>query len=449
MKNYVNECIVAPATSMSNQAISIIRISGDDAFLIFNKIVKKSIDISNKPKVRILYDGNNVIDEVFIIPFVAPNSFTGENVIEINCHGGKLVVTKIIELLVKNGCKIAERGEFSKRAYLNGKIDLLKAESINQMINATNEKYMMLNARNLVESHNSTLKKIKNEIIDLISIIQTAIDYPEYEETQEVPTENISSRVKQLSETISNIILFSRSANKLNEGINVSIVGSPNVGKSSLLNAMINEQKAIVSDIEGTTRDYVEGKLYYENFTINLIDTAGIRKTEDKIEKIGIQKSYDQVEKSDLILFVINNDKFDTDLYDVIKDKEHLVLINKEDILSSNEKQDLKKKFSNVVFSNAKDKKINDLIKFIEKKYNNEDLFKFDAPLVANAEQVALFVLMKEKCETIIFSFDNGTPVDIINIEFYEIKIILDELLGEAFEDEVINNIFKKYCLGK
>lgn len=449
MKSYVNECIVAPATSMSNQAISIVRVSGDDAFLIFNKIVKKEIEVSNKPKLRFLYDGDEVVDEVFVIPFVAPNSFTGENVIEINCHGGKLVVTKIIELLIKHGCKLAERGEFSKRAYLNGKIDLIKAESINQMIHATNETYRKLNARNLVQSHNSTLKELKNEIIDLISIIQTAIDYPEYEETQEVPTENISKRVKNVQDTLSNIILFSKSANKLNEGINVSIIGSPNVGKSSLLNSLINEQKAIVSDIEGTTRDFVEGKLYFENFTLNLIDTAGIRSTEDKIEKIGIEKSYDQVNKSDLVLFVINDNKYDKDLYEVIKTKEHLIIVNKEDKLNVSEKKELKEQFKNVVFSNAKDKKIGNVIKHLEDKFKDEDLMKFDLPLVANAEQMALFVLMKEKCETIIFSFINGVPVDIINIEFYEIKKILDELLGEAFEDEIINNIFKKYCLGK
>ncbi|QHX36250.1 tRNA modification GTPase TrmE [Spiroplasma sp. TIUS-1] len=449
MKSYVNECIVAPATSISNQAISIIRVSGDDAFLIFNKIVKKEIEVSNKPKLRFLYDGDEIVDEVFVIPFVAPNSFTGENVIEINCHGGKLVVTKIIEMLIKNGCKLAERGEFSKRAYLNGKIDLIKAESINQMINATNETYRKLNARNLVQSHNSKLREIKNEIIDLISIIQTAIDYPEYEETQEVPVENISNRIKKIHDILSNIILFSRSANKLNEGVNVSIIGSPNVGKSSLLNSLINEQKAIVSDIEGTTRDFVEGKLYFENFTLNLVDTAGIRFTEDKIEKIGIEKSYDQVGKSDLVFFVINNDKFDKNLYEFIKKKEHLIIVNKEDELSDSDKKEISKQFENLVFTNAKDKKIDNVIKYLENKFNNEDLMKFDLPLIANSEQMALFVLMLEKCETIAFSFINGVPVDIINIEFYEIKKILDELLGEAFEDEIINNIFKKYCLGK
>lgn len=446
----LDDTIVAPATKIAKQAITIIRLSGEGAFKIANRFLKQALHQGNQQQLRKIYDGEQLIDEALFITFFDKNSFTGESVVEINCHGGVLLANKILELLIKNGARMAQPGEFSQRAFMNGKINLLQAEGINNLIESRNELAIKINALNATGVNNQKILDIKADIIDIISRIQTTIDYPEYDDIQGLSSEELSKSLLITQTAIKKIVDVSQRVLKVNEGINTLILGAPNVGKSSLLNALLNEEKAIVTDVEGTTRDLVEGQINFESFSLNLIDTAGIRSTEDKVEKIGIKKGLDLIGTADLVLFVNDSAQVNQELYEKIKAKNHLLVFNKAKSLSKDEKTNLTKEYNNCVFINAMDSDIDELINAIKELWANDDLLLEDTTIITNINNISNLKKVIEMLETAINNLQNNFGVDIVMIDLYECLNIINGMLGIInTDDEVINNTFRKYCLGK
>ncbi|AHI53408.1 tRNA modification GTPase TrmE [Spiroplasma culicicola AES-1] len=448
-KLFLEDTIVAPATKLAKQAISIIRISGSDAFKITNKILKDDLIYKNTQQLRKIYDNNFLIDEALIITFIDKKSFTGENVVEINCHGGVLVTKKIISLLINNGARMAEPGEFSQRAFLNSKINLLQAESINNLIESKNELALKINAIGVTGQNNKELLNIKENLVDIISRIQTSIDYPDYDDIEGSDSQSISKVLQLTNNNLKKIINISKRAQNINEGIQTLILGAPNVGKSSLLNSLINEDKAIVTDIEGTTRDIVEGQLNFDNFTLNLIDTAGIRKTQDAVEQIGIEKSLKLISQAELILYVIDN-QIDDEIMSKIKDKNFIIVRNKIDILDQKQLHNLKNNSKDMIFISAKENNVEPLIKKIEAMWNNEEVLESSLPIITNMNSIINLEKIFELIQTSIKNLNQGFTIDMINLDLYNALDILNNILGIIDADEeIINNIFKKYCLGK
>ncbi|WP_422397916.1 tRNA uridine-5-carboxymethylaminomethyl(34) synthesis GTPase MnmE [Spiroplasma endosymbiont of Cantharis nigra] len=446
----INDTIVACATKVAKQAISIIRISGESAFKITNKLLKNKLTKSSKIQIRKLFDRKDLIDEALILTFTNGNSFTGEDVIEIQCHGGILLTNHIVSLLISYGARPALPGEFSQRAYLNGKINLIQAESINNLIDSKNELSLKISALNLEGKNHKSLIDMKNNLIDLISKIQTSIDYPDYDDVEGSSPEEIIEQLVFLKQETLKILDISKRFNFLKTGINTLILGETNVGKSSLLNTLISEEKAIVTEIEGTTRDIVEGELNFTNFTLNLIDSAGIRKTDNKVEKIGIEKSISLINTSNLILFVINKGKINYEIYEKIRNKKHLVVLNKSELLKKSDIEEVRKEFKDLVVVSALKGDIKDLLSKIELEFNNEDILESDIPVLSNLFHIEMFKNILTLLENSLKSIKEGFTTDLINVDLYDILKILNNLLGiYDADEEVIDNIFRKYCLGK
>jgi len=335
----MNDTIAAISTALGIGAISIVRISGDDAITIANKIFKGK-DLTKVSSHTINYghiiEGDNIIDEVLVSVMKGPRTYTQEDIVEINCHGGISTTNKVLELLLNNGARLAEPGEFTKRAFLNGRIDLIKADGIMNLINAKNEKTRSMSINQLSGKVSNLIKDLRSNLIQIISNIEVNIDYPEYEDIEVLTNEKILPDILNFKDKLLKIIKESEDGKLLNEGINVGIIGKPNVGKSSLLNALLEEEKAIVTNIEGTTRDIVEGKIQLGGLTLNIIDTAGIRQTDNIVEKIGVDKSLEIINTSDLIIFMLNNNEYLTkeeqELLSKIKNKPSIIVINKIDL---------------------------------------------------------------------------------------------------------------------
>ena len=362
-----NDTIVAIATSTPG-AVSIIRISGNDTFDVLSKIFDKDLSHAKGYTIHYgtIFDEEGPVDEVLVSVFRAPRSYTGEDVVEINCHGGTYVTRKILNLCLGNGARLARRGEFTERAFLNGKMDLSEAESVNDLINATDK----INAHSAIHSLRGSVQKIIDPLVEditqIISNIEVNIDYPEYDDVHVLTEEEILPKAKKWIKDIDVIIKKAEEATFIRSGIDTVIVGKPNVGKSSLLNALLEEDKAIVTNIAGTTRDLVEGSVKVGNVTLNLIDTAGIHESEDTIEKIGIEKSREALEKAELVLLVLDStqdlSKEDKELLELTKDRDRIIIYNKND----------EKQIDDVVSISAKNREIDALIQTIEKKYEKE-----------------------------------------------------------------------------
>lgn len=444
------DTIVAPATAMVKQAISIIRISGSDSYKIINKIFLKAVVPSgNQVCYGYLVDGKETIDQVVLVCFENPNSFTGEDIIEINCHGGVLVTNKIIKLLLKNGARLANRGEFSRRAFLNGKLNLVQTDAINDLVNATNDTSARIALNNLQNKNTHLISSYRDELLDIIANIEVNIDYPEYDGVGDLTTQELNQRLFVLEQKINDLVKISKVGKIINEGINVLILGKPNVGKSSLLNALMNEDKAIVSEIPGTTRDIVEGKINLGPLTLNIIDTAGLRETVDKIEQIGIEKARQQVENADLVLVVADNVldlvELDVDVKTLIKNKEYLLVLNKIDLPNINKPNSDKHLFA----ISALNRDIKALIDKILILYNTEHLIKDDQLVLSNIKQISLLEKVANSIKNAYNNTTSGFPVDIINVDLHEAWEILGEILGENYEDDLLTTIFSRYCLGK
>ena len=308
----MKDTIVAISTSLGVGAISIIRVSGEDSIEIVNKITKKhrlcEVESNTINYDKIVYK-NEIIDEVLISVIKAPHTYTGENVVEINCHGGISTTNKILQILLEVGCRLAKPGEFTERRFLNGKIDLLQAESVMDLLNSKNETTRKMAINQMDGKVSKLIRDLRQDFIEILANINVNIDYPEYEDIEEITIQDIKEKIGILEQKLNKIIIESKNARVIKEGITTAIIGKPNVGKSSLLNKLIKEDKAIVTDIEGTTRDIVEGSIDIDGLTLNIIDTAGIRNTDDLIESIGVQKSKDLIKRADLVLYVLNNNE--------------------------------------------------------------------------------------------------------------------------------------------
>lgn len=449
----MEDTIAAISTSLGVGAISIIRVSGNEAINIVNNIFKGA-NLLEKETHTITYghiiDNDKVIDEVLISIMKSPKSFTMEDVVEINCHGGIATTNKILELLLNNGCRLAEPGEFTKRAFLNGRIDLTQAEGVMDLINSKTEKSRNLAISQLSGTTSNLIKELRQKIVNILSNIEVNIDYPEYDDIEILTTEKIKPALKKIIEELKNIINKSEANKIIKDGINVLIIGRPNVGKSSLLNRLLEEEKAIVTDIEGTTRDIVEGKINLDGIILNIIDTAGIRETEDIVEQIGVQKSLDLIEKSDLILFMVNNNQAlndeDRKIIELLKDKNYILIINKSDLESKINKEEL----TNVVEISVKNNiGIDKLESKIKEIFNLGKIETNDLSYLSSARSISLLKKALNNLLSAEKGIDNNYPIDMVEIDIKESWSTLGEIIGETYEEELLDQLFSRFCLGK
>ena len=449
----MNDTIAAISTALGVGAISIIRVSGEESINIVNKIFNGK-DLTKVDTHTINYghiiDNNEIIDEVLVSIMKAPKTFTKEDIVEINCHGGIATTNKVLELLLSNGVRLAEPGEFTKRAFLNGRIDLVEADGIMNLISSKTDKARKMSINELNGKVSSLIKDMRDNLIKIISNIEVNIDYPEYDDIEVVTNEKILPEIKKIQEKLIKTIKESENGRLINEGINVGIIGRPNVGKSSLLNTLLEENKAIVTDIEGTTRDIVEGTLSLNGVILNIIDTAGIRETDNIVEQIGVEKSFEIIDKSDLIIFILNNNepltKEDLELYNKIKNKKHITVLNKIDLEQKIDLTKIEEDIVKVSLINNNAEKIKE--KIIEL-FNLEQLETSDLTYLTNARSISLLKQTNTHIDNAIISIHNEEPIDIVELELKQSWDKLGEIIGETYTDELLDELFSRFCLGK
>ena len=442
--------ICAISTPYGVGAISIIRCSGPNVFNLINKIFKgKDLNKVKSHTINyghIIYD-NKIIDEVLCNVYKAPHSFDGNNMVEINCHGGIFVTNKILSILLDVGFRLAERGEFSKRAFLNHRLDITECESIMDIISSTNDIALESSNKALRSQTRLLIKTFRDKLLDIIAKIEVNIDYPEYEDSVDVTHDYLKPMVEELINEMNEILENSKISIPAIHGINTAIIGKPNVGKSSLLNMMLDESKAIVSNIPGTTRDLVEGKLTIGNITLNLVDTAGIRETEDYVESIGIKRSKEAISKADLVLLVLDGsnviDDNDLELLDLTKDKLRIIIVNKADL---DKKIDIENSIS---ISAIKNEGMDILSKKIKELTNINEINSFDGKYLNNVRQLDLMKKSLNSLKEAYNSILNLVDVSLIEIDIKNAFDALGEITGEVSPDELINALFTKFCLGK
>ena len=450
----MNDTICSIATTLGVGAISIIRVSGNEALKIVSKIFSKNLVDVSTHTIHYGYIKNKeeIIDEVLVSVMLKPKTYTMEDVVEINCHGGIETTNKVLELLLLNGCRLAEPGEFTKRAFLNGRIDLMQAEAVSDLINSKTDKARKIAINGLRGNGSNLIKKLREDLINIISNIEVNIDYPEYEDIYEVTIKDIKEKVLTLKNSLTKIINEYEDAKIIQDGILTAIVGRPNVGKSSLLNRLLNEEKAIVTNIEGTTRDIVEGEILIDGIKINIIDTAGIRKTDDVVESIGVKKSLDIINKATLTLLLLDNSKEltkdDLELLEMTKDRTSIVVINKDDLES---KLDLTKlKNRNIIYINTlSNDGIESLKNEIKKLFNLEKLETSDYNYITNVRQIAKIKECLVNIEDIEKGLQENTPLDMLEIDLKTIWDTLGSIIGESYDEELLDNLFSKFCVGK
>ena len=448
----MEDTIAAIATSLGVGAISIIRVSGPKSIKIVNNIFKGK-DLTEQQTHTITYghiiEADKIIDEVLVSIMRAPKSFTTEDTVEINCHGGISTTNKVLELLLNNGCRLAEPGEFTKRAFLNGRIDLIEAEGVMDLINSKTEKARNLAINQLSGTSSELIKKLRKKIVEILANIEVNIDYPEYDDIAVLSTQIIKPQITNIIKELKEIINHSENTKIIKEGIDVLILGRPNVGKSSLLNRLLEEDKAIVTDIEGTTRDIVEGKINLDGIILNIIDTAGIRQTEDVVEKIGVEKSLSLIDKADLVLFLLNNNEDitleDKNIIDQLKNKNHIIVINKCDLTKKLNLND-----NDCVYISAKENiGIDDLKNKIKELYNLEKIETEDLSYLSSARSISLLKQAMQSLKNADKGIDDNYPIDMVEIDIKDSWNILGEIIGETYEEELIDQLFSQFCLGK
>lgn len=447
----MEDTIAAISTALGVGAISIIRVSGAKSLEIVNKIFDK--DLTNAKSHTIHYghivDKGEIIDEVLISIMLSPKTFTKEDIVEINCHGGINTTNKVLELVLTSGARLAEPGEFTKRAFLNGRIDLTQADGIMNLIEAKTDISRKLSINQLNGTASNIIKSLRTDLVNIISNIEVNIDYPEYEDIEVLTSVKILPQIVQIKAKLEEIIQKANDGKLINDGIKIGIIGRPNVGKSSLLNALLEEEKAIVTDIEGTTRDIVEGKITINGIVCHIIDTAGIRKTDNIVEQIGVNKSYDIIEKSDLIIMILNNNepitKEELELLKQIEKKNHIIVINKIDLET---KLNLPKE-NTVSISIKNNVGIDEIKNQISKMYNLDKIATQDMTYLSNARSISLLKQALNKIEECLDNIDKEVPIDIVEIDLKECWSLLGEIIGATYTDELIDEIFSRFCLGK
>ena len=449
----MEDTIAAISTALGVGAISIIRVSGNDSIKIVNEIFKgKDLTKQNTHTIHYGYivDKEKIIDEVLVSIMKSPKTFTKEDIVEINCHGGIATTNKVLELVLNKGARLAEPGEFTKRAFLNGRIDLIEADGIMNLISSKTDKARQLSINQLSGKVSNNIAYLREELIKIISNIEVNIDYPEYEDSEVLSNEKILPSIQLLKQKLTTIIKESEDGKLINEGINVGIIGRPNVGKSSLLNSLLEENKAIVTDIEGTTRDIVEGTITLNGVVLNIIDTAGIRKTDNIVEQIGVEKSYEIIDKSDLIIFVLNNNEEltqeDLELYQKIQNKEHIIVLNKIDLEQKINLDNIKE---DIIKISLKNNNADLILNKITEIYNLDKLEIKDQTYLSNARNISLLKKSLNNINNSITHIENNSPIDIVELELKESWNTLGEIIGETYTDELLDQLFSRFCLGK
>lgn len=450
----MNDTICAISTALGVGAISIIRVSGDDAIDIVNKIFDKDLTKKESHTINyghIVYKGE-IIDEVMVSIMKSPKTFTKEDIVEINSHGGVAVTNKVLEILLLEGVRLAEPGEFTKRAFLNGRIDLVEAESIMDLIESKTETSRKLAISGMEGKVSKLVKDIIDNLVKVNANIEVNIDYPEYEDIEIVTKEKIEEMSKYINKELTKLLNESENGKLIKDGINTLILGRPNVGKSSILNKLIEEDKAIVTSVAGTTRDIVEGQIRVNGILLNIIDTAGVRETEDIVEKIGVEKSLSLVNDADLIILVFNNNEKLTDedrkLLEYTKDKKRIIVINKIDLENNLDISNLKNERI-VKISALKDSGIENLKNEINDMFNLEEINLGDFTYLSNSRQISLVKKAVEISKNLEDALNNDVPIDLLEIDIKEICEILGEIIGESYDDKLIDTLFSNFCLGK
>lgn len=450
----MNDTIVAISTSLGVGAISIVRLSGQESISIVNKCFKGK-DLSKVATHTInyghIYDDKELIDEVLVSVMKAPKSYTSEDIVEINCHGGIIATKRILQTMLNNGARLAEPGEFTKRAFLNGRIDLVKSEAVMDLINSKSDEARKIALTQMSGKTSNLIINFRNKLKQLLSSIEVNIDYPEYYDIEVITVDKIKTEIEKMKKELENLIKESENTVTIKNGINTVIVGRPNVGKSSILNKLLDEEKAIVTDIAGTTRDIVEGQIYLDGIPLNIIDTAGIRKTDDIVEKIGVEKSLAMIDKADLVIVVLNrNEKLtpeDLDILTTTEAKTRIIVLNKNDLESH---INLPPNLENVIETNTNDVDgINNLKDKIKQLFNLEQLTMKDYTYLSNSRQISLAKKAYKNLLDAEEGIKNNQPIDMIEIDLKDCFENLGEIIGINYSEEIIDNLFENFCVGK
>lgn len=455
------DTIAAISTPVGEGAISIVRLSGDEAIKIADKLFSgKNLYEVNSHTLhygKIVNPNNDeVIDEVIVSVMKAPKTFTREDVVEINCHGGYISVKRILELVLENGARLAEPGEFTKRAFLNGRIDLSQAEAVMDIINSKTKQAMKVAVTQLDGKLSRLIKKLRQELIETIAHVEVNIDYPEYDDVEEMSHEMMKKKTKYVHAEIEKLLEVANQGKILREGIKTAIIGRPNVGKSSLMNALVQEERAIVTDIPGTTRDIIEEYVNVRGIPLKLIDTAGIRETKDLVEQIGVERSHKILQEADLVLFMLNNNEEITDddrkIIDSLNDTNYIVIINKTDLpqkINLNEVKALVKDRTVITTSLINDEGLDQLEKAISNIFFTEDLFSDDVTFVSNVRHIHLLKQAKSALEDAMEAIELGVPLDMVQIDVRRTWEYLGEIIGDTASESLIDQLFSQFCLGK
>ena len=455
----MSDTIAAISTSPGIGGIGIIRMSGEDCFQILEKIFKpknkQSIEKIKGYTMKFgkIVDKDNIIDEVLVSYFKSPKSYTSENMCEINSHGGIVIMNKILDLCIKNGANLAEPGEFTKRAFLNGRIDLSQAEAVIDIINAKTDKEAEVSLKQLEGSLSEKIEKIRKIVISVMADIEATIDYPEYD-LEEVTNAKIIKVLDEVDILLKSLEKSFYNGKILREGISTAIIGRPNAGKSSLLNLILNEERAIVTDIEGTTRDTIEEFISIDGIPLKIIDTAGIRNAKDEVEKIGVEKAMDIAKRSDIIIAIFDSSKKlneeDKKILELLKDKNAIILLNKidlEKIIKVDEFKEINKPV--IEISTKTNEGIDKLYEEISKMFKLKEIANDGETIVSNVRHKNIIINSRRNLEKARETINNNMPIDIISTYLKEIIEELGKITGETVTDDVITEIFSKFCLGK
>ena len=450
----MNDTIVAISTTMGVGAISIIRLSGKEAISIVNKSFKGK-NLEEVPTHTInyghIYDDEELIDEVLVSVMKGPRSFTAEDIVEINCHGGIITTNKILETMLNNGARLAEPGEFTKRAFLNGRIDLVKSEAVMDLIESKSDEARKIALSQLGGKTSNLITKFRDTLKFLLSSIEVNIDYPEYYDIEVMTIEKIKEKITEMKKELTDLVHESENTATIKNGIKTVIIGKPNVGKSSILNKLLEQEKAIVTDIAGTTRDIVEGEIYLDGVLLNIIDTAGIRSTEDIVEKIGVEKSLSMIDEADLVIVVLNSNEQlseeDKEILEKTNNKTRIIVLNKNDLTR---KLELPTTLENVVETNTNNYEgISSLKNKIKELFNLEQIATKDYTYLTNSRQISLAKQAYKSLLSAEQAINDNQPVDMIEIDLKECFDILGEIIGATYSEEIIDNLFENFCVGK
>jgi tRNA modification GTPase len=454
------DTIAAIATAMSSSGIGIIRISGDEAVEIVSRIflMKNGKKLSDMPTHTIHYghikDGDEVIDEVMVVLMRAPKSYTKEDTVEIDCHGGVYVMKRVFETVIKYGARPAEPGEFTKRAFLNGRIDLAQAESVIDIIHAKNEFALKSSERQLSGSLSSAVKTVREKLLHEIAFIESALDDPEHISLDGYP-KTLQGIVEEAGKEIRKLLANSDNGKILKEGISTVIIGKPNAGKSSLLNTLVGEERAIVTDIAGTTRDVLEEQINLNGIILNVIDTAGIRKTDDVVEKIGVDRAKKYLNDADLAIYVVDTstqlDENDFEIMELLKDRKAIILLNKSDLAPVTDRESIRKHLDKkmIAISAKEQTGIGELEETIREMFFTGEVTFNDEVYITNIRHKTALQEAMNSLNLVVQSIMDGMPEDFYSIDLMNAYEELGSIIGEAVEDDLVNEIFSKFCLGK